>query len=193
MEEHFSVSPRCEHCELLTKLLGIASITLDVERNRSTSLVQHLPRIWECPCRRCGNRLKLKYRLPRKLPRIMTEDRTACIRVASLGTKASGKTGSGKKFYNKVISGADFAAQPTMLQLSLQSSITAWAAWKLMSIQQSWPLTERQSGVCTQLVRSREACTATIDWEATLSWIALFSAVCQELLVQCTCWVRGRI
>ena len=42
----------------------------------------------------------------------MTEDRTPCIRVASLGTKASGKTGSGKKFHNKVISGADFAAQP---------------------------------------------------------------------------------
>ena len=42
-----------------------------------------------------------------------------------------------------------------------------------------------------QLVRSREACTATIDREATLSWIALFSAVWQELLVQCTYWVRG--
>ena len=39
MEEHFSVSPRCEHCELLMIMLGIASISLDVERNRSTSLV----------------------------------------------------------------------------------------------------------------------------------------------------------
>ena len=105
--------------------------------------------------------------------------------------EASGETGPGKKFYPDAISGADFAAQPTMLQLSLQSSITAWAAWKLMRIQQSWALTERQSGVCMQLVRSREACMATIDWEATLSWIALFSAVWQELLVQCTCWVRG--
>ena len=44
-----------------------------------------------------------------------------------------------------------------------------------------------------ELVRSRVTRTATIDWEATLSWIALFSAVWQELLVQCTCWVRGRI
>ena len=103
--------------------------------------------------------------------------------------ETSREMGSGKKFFHNAISGAGFATQPTLSQLSLQSSITAWAAWKSMRNQQSWALTERQSGVCTQLVRSREACTATIDWEATLSWIALFSAVWQELLVQSTCWV----
>ena len=103
----------------------------------------------------------------------MTEDRPPVYPSGKSGNEASDKTGS-EEFYHNAISGVDFAAQPTMLQLSLQSSITAWAAWKLMRIQQSWALTERQSGVCMQLVRSREACTATIDWEATLSWIALF-------------------
>ena len=94
--------------------------------------------------------------------------------------EASGKKDSRKKFYTTSSREPVSQHSPTMLQLSLQSSITAWAAWKLMSIQQSWPLTERQSGVCTQLVRSREACTAAIDWEATLSWIALFSAVWRD-------------
>ena len=49
MEEQTSVvqSPS-EHGELLMNLLGIASITLDVESGTSTSLVQLRYRIWEC-------------------------------------------------------------------------------------------------------------------------------------------------
>ena len=108
-----------------------------------------------------------------------------------LGRKPLAKRAQGRSSTTKSFREPTSQHNPTMLQLSLQSSITAWAAWKLMRIQQSWALTERQSGVCAQLVRSRETCTATIDWEATLSWIALFSAVWQELLVQGTYWVRG--
>ena len=48
MKEQTSVQFPSEHSELLMKLLGIASITLDVESGTSTSLVQLRYRIWEC-------------------------------------------------------------------------------------------------------------------------------------------------
>ena len=89
-----------------------------------------------------------------------------------LGRKPLAKRAQRRRSTTKSFREPTSQHSPTMLQLSLQSSITAWAAWKLMRIQQSWALTERQSWVCTQLVRSRETCTATIDWEATLFWIA---------------------
>merc|ERR1712136_242944 len=121
--------------------------------------------------------------------RILMEGRTPHTRAVSHGTKPLARRAQGRSSTTTLFREPISQHSPTMLQLSLQSSITAWAAWKLMKIQLCWALTQRQSGVCTQLVRSREACTVTIDWEATLSWIALFSAVWQELLVQSTCWV----
>ena len=61
--------------------------------------------------------------------------------------EASRKTGSGKKFCHNVISGADFAAQPTLRQLSFQGSITAWVDWKLMRTPLSWDLIQRRSAL----------------------------------------------
>ena len=43
-----------------------------------------------------------------------------------------GKMSPGKKFFHNAISGAGFAAQPTLSQLSVQRSIAAWVDWKLM-------------------------------------------------------------
>ena len=43
--------------------LGIASITLDAESGSSTSLAQHMPKVWEFPSRRCRVRLKPFVRL----------------------------------------------------------------------------------------------------------------------------------
>ena len=106
--------------------------------------------------------------------------------------ETSREMGSGKKFFNNAISGAGFAAQTYYVAIITPVIHCCMGGLEIDENSASWALTERQSGVCTQLVRSREACTATIDWEATLSWIALFSAVWQELLVQSTCWVTKR-
>ena len=61
--------------------------------------------------------------------------------------ETSCKMGSGKKFFHNAISGADFAAQPTLSQLSFQGSITAWVDWKLMRTPLSWDLFQRRSAV----------------------------------------------
>ena len=49
MEEQHSAM----HTETSDEVAGIANVTLDVESCSSLSLVQHLPRIWESPSRRC--------------------------------------------------------------------------------------------------------------------------------------------
>ena len=152
---------RCEHCELLTKLFGCSTCRgygnarvedVGIDRSPNTGFLENCP----------GSRR-------RTVPRVSEWQ--------VLGRKPLAKRAQGRSSTTRSFREPTLQHSPTMLQLSLQSSITAWAAWKLMRIQQSWALTERQSGVCMQLVRSREARMATIDWEATLSWIALFSAV----------------
>ena len=65
-----------------------------------------MPKTWECSSRRCKVRSKPIIRLhPDEGPY------PACPSVKSCDD-ASGKTGSGKKFYHSVTSGVDYAAQP---------------------------------------------------------------------------------
>ena len=59
----------------------------------------------------------------------------------------SREMGSGKKFFHNAISGAGFAAQPTLSQLSFQRSIAAWVDWKLMRTTLSSDLFQRRSAV----------------------------------------------
>ena len=51
------------------------------------------------------------------------ESRTPRLRVRSHGLKHSGKTGSEKKFYHNVSSGADFAAQPPVTTMTVASTV----------------------------------------------------------------------
>ena len=52
--------------------------------------------------------------------------------------EASGKTGSGKKFYHDVISGADFTAQPYRVAIIIPVNHYCMAVWKSMRFHQSW-------------------------------------------------------
>ena len=55
-----------------------------------------------------------------------------------------GKTGSRKKFYHIVISGADFAAQPYYVAIIIPVIHFFVAVWKLMKIQQAWDRIQSQ-------------------------------------------------
>ena len=65
---------------------------------------------------------------------------------------ASGKTGSGKKFYHSVISGAVFTAQ------SFSVAINAWADWKLTRILHAWEQFRGLFQISTQQERLLEVC-----------------------------------
>ena len=92
MEEQTSIPSRSEHGGLLMKLHGTASITLDTESRSSTSLAQHFPRIWECPCRRWRNRQKLLW----KRTNILMEGRTPLSRAVSHGLKPLARRAQGR-------------------------------------------------------------------------------------------------
>ena len=85
-------------------LLGSANSTLDAESGSSTSLVQHLPKVWKRLSRKCQASLK-SAKDPDGEP-------YAPFASEKSWNEASGKTGSEKKFYHNVSSGTDFAAQP---------------------------------------------------------------------------------
>ena len=144
--------------------------------------MQHLPRIWGRPSRRCRIRSMPINRLLWKRPRIL-EDRSPHV---SHGTKPLARRAQGRSFATTSFREPTSQHSPIMLQLSLQSYTTAWTAWKLTRILQSWGWGQRQSAVCTQLVGLLEVCTATTDWKETLSWDALFSDAWQERLVRST-------
>ena len=115
-------------------------------------------------------------------------DRAPRTRAVSHGTKPLARRAKGRSSATTSLREPISQHSVTMSQSSLQSSTTAWAVWKLMRIQQSWVLTRRESGVCTQQERLLEVCTATTDWVAILFWIAWFSAAWQEQLVPGACW-----
>ena len=102
--------------------------------------------------------------------------------------EASGKTGSRKKFYHNVISGADLVAQPYYVAI-VTPVIHCFMGGK---IHQCWVRITSPFLPSTQLERLQEVCTATTDWESILCWIAWSLVVLWEWHVRSTCWAIER-
>ena len=94
-------------------LLSSASSTLDVESGSSTSLVQHLSEVWESPVSKMTDSIEAQYQASLKSAKDPDGEPYPAFASKKSWNEVSGKTGSGKKFYHNVISGADFAAQPS--------------------------------------------------------------------------------
>ena len=101
--------PSCSG-ELPDKIAWHVNVHLDAESWSSASLVEHLPRIWECLSRRWKNQSKPVFKLPRKLPRIPMEPFPAYPSGKSRD-EAPGEMGLGQEFYHNVTPGADFTAR----------------------------------------------------------------------------------
>merc|ERR1711865_625930 len=76
---------------------------------------------------------------------------------------------------------------PSMLQLSHLSSTTAWGALKSTQMLRCCAKMALSSVVFTEVVKLQEECMAVTDWEATPSWIALFTAGCAAEVQQGSC------
>ena len=93
--------------------------------------MQHLAVDMGMPVSKMWESIEAQIQASLKIARITTETFPAYPSDNSWDDDF-GKTGSEKKFLHNAISGAGFAAQPTLSQLSFQRSIAAWVDWKLM-------------------------------------------------------------
>ena len=149
-------------------LLGIASITLDVERSRSRVWCSIDPGYGSASLEDGGvNRSSLSASL--KTAQNPNGEPFPAYHSGNSWDEPPGKAGSGKKFCHSVILGTDFAAQPCIVATITPVMHLCMAVHGI-----GFKVSSRAS---TQQKKLLEVCTRITDWVANLFWIGVFSRV----------------